>query len=328
MSTPKKLINYSDEAFQHFFMNAEVESSDVVYVNYTEEMLEAVASNMTLPEEIQAKYLTLLGSIGDLLEFTKANIIGEQSAQIVSVKFNDNVPERVYTPALFSKTDDDGVKHLVLKIGNNSVLVNQDGENFSVGDFKGSLDFVNRQTTDSTILNVMLRLKNATHTFVIPCVLPDKVDYTRDDIEVHIESGKGFAELLREVGSGQSFIKLRDLDEGLYPILDVLEPEGKMYGRFELSLAEGNVTPNAKLNKSLESYLAMCESFETFKQFFKTQSLRIISKEEKQDGRVFVNAVFVKNNAGQAKVLKPAKSEIVPMKSADAELVTADAYPI
>lgn len=329
MSTnSKKIINYSDEAFHSFFMNEEVESASVVYVNYTEEMLEAVASNMTLSDDICGKYLELMGSVGDLLEFTKDSLIGERSDQLVSVKFEDNAPSQVYTPAMFCKTDDDGVKHLILKIGNNSVIVGQDGEEFKVGDLKGALRYVSSQSADGKdILKVQLGLKNKTHSFVIPCILPDKVDYTQDDIEVHIDSGNSFAELLREVGSGSSFIKLRDLEEGIYPILGVVEPEGKKYGRFEIQIAEGNVTPNSKLNKSLEAYLSMCESFDTFNTFFQTQSLRIISKEEKSDGRVFVNAVFVKNNAGQAKVLKPSKAKIVPLKSADV-VVAADAYPI
>jgi hypothetical protein len=269
-----------------------------------------------------------MGSIGDLLEFTKDHLIGERSDQLVSVKFEDNVPSQVYTPALFAKTDDDGVKHLILKIGNNSVIVKQNGESFEVGDLKGSLRYVNSKTADDNlILKVQLGLKNATHSFVIPCILPDKVDYTQDDVEVHIDSGKALAELLREVGSGSSYIKLRDLNEGVYPILDVLEPEGKLYGRFELVLAEGNVTPNSKLNKSLEAYLSMCENFDSFKQFFRTQAIRVISKEEKSDGRVFVNAVFVKNTSGQVKALNPSKAEIIPMKSADV-VVAADAYPI
>jgi len=311
-----------------------VEVDTPTYVNYTEEDIERVAEGLNLPDTAQNKFLELLGGVSDFLELVKTDLIGEPSDQLISVKFTEGVPDNVYTPALFNMTDDDKVAHVVLQIGRNKIHVRQEGDTFLVGDFKGTLRYSKEKGSDgSEYTSVTCLFKNSTHAFNTGVVLAEGVKYSQDDIEVHLEEGKNFGELLRPLGG--IFLKMRDVPIGTFPILDIIEAEPNPnadfpQSRFHILIAEGLITsPNASLKSGLESFHSMCENFKEFQTFMKTQSLRVVSKTEK-GGKTFVKAVFVLgNNAKKSpNALKPAKSEIVPMKSADAELVTADTYPI
>jgi hypothetical protein len=217
---------------------------------------------------------------------------------------------------------------MVLKVGNTQIRVSDE---FTFGDLQGDQPSVSVTKVEGgkERINCTIKFKNKTAIYIIPCVIAEGV--TGDRLEESLDVGHHLKGFLREIGSGKSYLKLKDLALGIYPILDILEPEGKKYGRFEIVLAEGNVTPNTALNKALEAFLSTGESLESLRTFFKGRSLKIVSKTEK-DNKVFVNAVFTNTTSantlkgGSVKAIAPAASDIVVQ--AKSQVAVVDEFPV
>jgi hypothetical protein len=324
-----KRTDFTSDILSLVFTGQSVENLTDTYVKYTFQQLEEIVENAVFPSTAETKIFDVLQGLQDLITLADKDII-ERSDQVLTVRFKEGNPDQIYAPALFaSKPDADGNVSMVLKVGNTQIRVSDE---FTFGDLQGDQPSVSVTKVEGgkERINCTIKFKNKTAIYIIPCVIAEGV--TGDRLEESLDVGHHLKGFLRELGSGKSYLKLKDLELGIYPILDILEPEGKKYGRFEIVLAEGNVTPNAALNKALEAFLSTGESLESLRTFFKGRSLKIVSKTEK-DNKVFVNAVFT--NASSTNTLKgasvkaiapPAASDIVVQ--AKSQVAVVDEFPV
>ena len=324
-----KRTDFTSDILSLVFTGQSVENLTDTYVKYTFQQLEEIVENAVFPSTAETKIFDVLQGLQDLITLADKDII-ERSDQVLTVRFKEGNPDQIYAPALFaSKPDADGNVSMVLKVGNTQIRVSDE---FTFGDLQGDQPSVSVTKVEGgkERINCTIKFKNKTAIYIIPCVIAEGV--TGDRLEESLDVGHHLKGFLRELGSGKSYLKLKDLELGIYPILDILEPEGKKYGRFEIVLAEGNVTPNTALNKALEAFLSTGESLESLRTFFKGRSLKIVSKTEK-DNKVFVNAVFT--NASSTNTLKgasvkaiapPAASDIVVQ--AKSQVAVVDEFPV
>ena len=321
-------IDYTSDAFPSIFMDESVEAQGQVYKNYSLDDLETIVETLDLSPTVQDQIFSLVQGLQDLVTLA-GNSLVESDPSLVAVQFTEGLPSRAYAPALFqSKPQDDGSTFLALKIGNNIIKVNSD---YSFGEVKGEAPkLVTKKSADGLkdVLTASVKFKSLSGDFyIIPCILDG--DYKESDIDEALDAGEPLEQYLRVIGSGKSYLRLKDLELGVYPIIDVLEPEGKKYGRFELVLAEGNVTPNTSLNRDMEAWLSTGMTFEEFRTFFKARALSIVSKVEK-DNKVYVTAKFVNPRKGSLKgstapkSIAPAKADIVVAATAS----VTDDFPI
>ena len=339
-------IDYTSDAFPSIFMDESVEAQGQVYKNYSLDDLETIVETLDLSPTVQDQIFSLVQGLQDLVTLA-GNSLVESDPSLVAVQFTEGLPSRAYAPALFqSKPQDDGSTFLALKIGNNIIKVevttnDDDVTSYNFGKLKGDAPkLVTKKSADGLkdFLTASVKFKSPSGDFyIIPCILDG--DYKESDIDEALDAGEPLEQYLRVIGSGKSYLRLKDLELGVYPILDVLEPPRKQFGRFELVLAEGNVTPNASLNRDMEAWYSNMEAglsgemiFEEFRNFFKARTLNIISKIEK-DNKVYVTAKFVKLNKAKlkgstaSKSIAPAKADIVVAATSSVSNVTDD-FPI
>jgi hypothetical protein len=323
-----KRTDFTSDVLSLVFTGQSVETVTDTYVNYTFSELEEIVENAVFPPTAETKIFDVLQGLQDLITLADKDIL-ERSDQVLTVRFKEGNPDQIYAPALFSsKPDADGNVSMILKVGNTQIKVSDE---FTFGDLQGDQPSVSVTKVEGgkERISCTVKFKNSTLIYIIPCVIAEGV--TGDRLEESLDVGHPLKGFLRELGSGKSYLKLKDLALGIYPILDILEPEGKKYGRFEIVLAEGNVTPNTALNKALEAFLSTGESLESLRTFFKGRSLKIVSKTEK-DNKVFVNAVFTNTTSANTlkgasvKAIAPAASDIVVQ--AKSQVAVVDEFPV
>lgn len=327
MTPTVKRTDFTSDILSLVFTGQSVETVTDTYVNYTFSELEEIVENASFPSTAEGKIFDVLQGLQDLITLADNDII-ERSEEVLTVRFKEGNPDQIYVPALFaSKPDADGNVSLTLKVGNTQIRVSDE---FTFGNLTGDQPSVSVTKTEGgkERISCTVKFKNKTSIYIIPCVIAEGV--TGDRLEESLDVGHPLKGFLRELGSGKSYLKLKDLDLGIYPILDILEPEGKKYGRFEIVLKQGNVTPNTALNKALEAFLSTGESFESMREFFKNRALKIVSKMEK-DNKTFVNAVFVNATSttlkgSSAKAIAPAASDIVVQ--AQTQVAVVDEFPV
>jgi hypothetical protein len=324
-----KRTDFTSDVLSLVFTGQTVETVTDTYVNYTFQQLEEIVEDAVFPPTAESKVLDVLQGLQDLITLADNDII-ERSEQVLTVRFKEGNPDQIYAPALFaSKPDADGNVNMILKVGNTQIKVSDE---FTFGDLQGDQPSVSVTKVEGgkERISCTVKFKNSTSIYIIPCVIAEGV--TGDRLEESLDVGHPLKGFLREIGSGKSYLKLKDLELGVYPILDILEPEGKKYGRFEIVLAEGNVTPNTALNKALEAFLSTGESLESLRTFFKGRSLKIVSKTEKDNNKTFVNAVFTNATSSNTlkgasvKAIAPAASDIVVQ--AKSQVAVVDDFPV
>jgi hypothetical protein len=323
-----KRTDFTGDVLSLVFTGQSVETVTDTYVNYTFSELEEIVENAVFPPTAETKIFDVLQGLQDLITLADKDVL-ERSDQVLTVRFKEGNPDQIYAPALFaSKPDADGDVSMILKVGNNLIYVT---DFLEFGDLQGESPQVSITKVENgkERISCTVKFKNSTSIYIIPCVIAEGIN--GKNLKESLDVGHPLKGFLRELGSGKSYLKLKDLALGIYPILDILEPEGKKYGRFEIVLAEGNVTPNSALNKALEAFLSTGESLESLRTFFKGRSLKIVSKTEK-DNKVFVNAVFTNTTSANTlkgasvKAIAPAASDIVVQ--AKSQVAVVDDFPV
>jgi hypothetical protein len=323
-----KRTDFTGDVLSLVFTGQSVETVTDTYVNYTFSELEEIVENAVFPPTAETKIFDVLQGLQDLITLADKDVL-ERSDQVLTVRFKEGNPDQIYAPALFaSKPDADGDVSMILKVGNNLIYVT---DFLEFGDLNGESPQVSITKVENgkERISCTVKFKNSTSIYIIPCVIAEGIN--GKNLKESLDVGHPLKGFLRELGSGKSYLKLKDLDLGIHPILDILEPEGKKYGRFEIVLAEGNVTPNTALNKALEAFLSTGESLESLRTFFKGRSLKIVSKTEK-DNKVFVNAVFTNTTSANTlkgasvKAIAPAASDIVVQ--AKSQVAVVDDFPV
>jgi hypothetical protein len=323
-----KRTDFTGDVLSLVFTGQSVETVTDTYVNYTFSELEEIVENAVFPPTAETKIFDVLQGLQDLITLADKDVL-ERSDQVLTVRFKEGNPDQIYAPALFaSKPDADGNVSMILKVGNNLIYVT---DFLEFGDLNGESPQVSITKVENgkERISCTVKFKNSTSIYIIPCVIAEGIN--GKNLKESLDVGHPLKGFLRELGSGKSYLKLKDLALGIYPILDILEPEGKKYGRFEIVLAEGNVTPNSALNKALEAFLSTGESLESLRTFFKGRSLKIVSKTEK-DNKVFVNAVFTNTTSANTlkgasvKAIAPAASDIVVQ--AKSQVAVVDDFPV
>jgi len=325
-------INYTaEDCFSPLF---DAQSGDG-YVNLTADDCFDIAdqfSLMGIPEDKVALMKQPITATQDLLDSVEQHLLSDKKPELITLKFENEVIENVYAPALFSAKDKESVDVPVLKIGNNLAVIRQDGAEFTIGGDSSlgtcSLRYAIVSAGDSSYTAVRFHIKAKDWIYTIPCVLgEDFKDFTQDDIEEHLASGKPFAAILRPITSGSTFVKLRDLDLGEYGIKAILEPENAKYSRFLIQLDDGSkVSPNSALSRQLEASARLFEDLDVFSTFYSNQVLKIINKEYRQSAKgeqCFVTCKFVKRTDS---MLGSSQPNTLP--ECDAKTVEVDAFPV
>lgn len=318
-------IDFTSDLINLVFANESTSELAVKYINYTFEDIERIIEGSEFSPTVETTVFGIIQGLQDLVSLAGSDLI-EGSDELITVKFEDGFPIQVYTPALFStKPDSDGNVSLALKVGNNLINVS---DSLSFGSLKGEQPKVITTKTEDggERVTCLVKFKSGTNdVYVIPAIIAEGV--SGKNLEESLDIGHHIKGFLRQLGSGKTYLKLKDLEiGGIYPILDIIEPEGKLYGRFELVLAEGYVNPNTRLNKDLEAFLSTGESFDNFVAFFKKRALKIISKVEK-GGKTYVNCTWVLQSKvnNQTKAIAPASTNDIVV-TANASVV--DEFPI
>lgn len=188
--------------------------------------------------------------------------------------------DRVYGPALFAA--DDG-RTTVIRIGKNIFPVAQTDTTVSVGHLSGRLRFSTASNGVDDRLRVNAVFKDsADQSYEVSVVLSEGNEYTQDDIEDGLASGEPLATYLRSVGAGGKFVKLGDLDEGMYQIAAIVDSAKPEYGRFKIELIDGKVVSlNQYLKTRIEGLANAGMDSAQLTGFYAGKYLWIISKETK-----------------------------------------------
>ena len=222
--------------------------------------------------------------------------------------------ERVYGPALFAAEDG---RTTVIRIGKTILPVAQTDTTVSVGNLAGKLRLSTVTTQDGERARVTAVLKTGETAFEVAVLLAADSDYTVDDIEDGLSSGEPLATYLRPLAPGGKFIKLGDLDPGMYEIKAIVESSKPEYGRFRIELIDGKiVSPNTYLKTRIDSLANAGLGADGISSFYAGKFLWIISKEIKGN-KSYVNCQITDSNDNPAPALKPAaKASSLPTAAA------------
>lgn len=325
-------VNYTaDDCFSPLF---DAQSGEG-YVNLTSDDCFDIADEFSLmgvPEDKVALMKRPITATQELLDSVEAHLLSDKKPELITLKFEDEVIDNVYAPAIFAAKDKESQDVPVLKIGNNLAVIRQDGEEFTIGGDASlgtcSLRYAVVSAGDNTYTAVRFHVKTKDWVYTIPCVIGEEFkDFTQDDIEEHLSQGKPFSELLRPITSGSTFVKLRDLDLGEYNIKAILEPENAKYSRFLIQLEDGSkVSPNSALSRQLEASARLFEDITVFSTFYSNQVLKIINKEYRQSAKgeqCFVTCKFIKRADSML-----AGSQPKALPAEDSKTVEVDAFPV
>ncbi len=230
--------------------------------------------------------------------------------------------ERIYGPALFAAEDG---RTTVIRIGKTILPVAQTDTTVSVGNLAGKLRLSTVTTPDGDRARVTAVLKDDTNAFEVSVLLAAESDYSADDIEDGLASGEPLATYLRPLASGGKFVKLGDLDPGMYEIAGIVESSKPEYGRFRIELVNGKVvSPNTYLKTRIDSLANAGLGVEGISQFYAGKYLWIISKDTKGN-KSYVNCQITDGSDNTAPALTPAaKAPSLPAAGKDPDTMAAN----
>jgi len=234
-------------------------------------------------------------------------------------KVDEGVPT-IFPPAFFASPEN----QLLLKSGNNAVEATQEGEILTLGKCVGKI-VVKEKGYISIYVKVVVKTASAEEkVFFVPAVLSEELasvnlsetelSVKAEEIVAALESGEPLASFLRVLGEGGMFVKLRDLDLGVYPLAGVeYIKEPKFPGQnWLLVLADGRkLSPNAYLKTILNALLERLDSVDKVSVLISHQQLEVRSKKY-EGGKCYVKCSlsFLRPMRSLEKGLPPKKQSL------------------
>ncbi|MDJ1174708.1 hypothetical protein [Roseofilum capinflatum] len=298
------------------------------YCNITQAEMDIISE--AVGTEYGSEVLQAFNAISTFAELAGIEVADE--TELIAAKFTaQEICETLYGPMIFSKDGD-----LVIRFGGNMAKVEQEGESFRCGDLRckqfKSLSVPGE--SGGSYEKFFLSFQSADKKSIFKCqvLTPKGSDFSSDDIELAIESGRKLAEFARPFTSGGGFVKLRDLDIGSYKLKGVRYDENLKFIKWELILEDGRgVTPNSEIAKTIVA-LSQSMSVEEISKLYAGGMLMITDKQEKA-GKTYTKALisagksFAKVN-GNGKANGKGAPKPLELKPANAVTPTKAAVPV
>lgn len=203
-----------------------------------------------LAQEEQDALMMFVGSLGDSLsEFDPDNILLVKASA-------SGILTNVYGASIFKGSE--GM--LVLKLGNNEWAVSQQGASFKVGSLSGELSFADKAipaaVKDDNGEEREVELWQANVEFMlipdgdednaieyrVRCAWDAATEPKPPTIKAKLKAGKNISSYFRSVpngsGGGTEAVKMQDLGEGEFEVLEIRSVETKYGDRYLLKLAD------------------------------------------------------------------------------------------
>jgi hypothetical protein len=312
-----KFARFDEKAFSGVlaFIPFESDGFHVIGQSAFAEAIDIAANSGAFQEEELNAFAAVANNLIDFSQLALPGLNVDDLEKVLSVKVEEGVA-KAYAPCLMK--DKEG--NLILQVGNNRGEVTQKGKKLLIGSLEGS---VQTSTVDAeggkkwVKIAISFEDKDG-NTYTVNGVNAPDITPTEEEVQTAIFSG-GLALYLREIGTGGSFAKLKDLPIGAYAIAGA--KPGK-YGP-ELILQDGrSVTPNKYLSGQMDVFLkAFKGDYDRLSKLYWGQDLVIISKKEQGD-KTFVTAKFDNSRNIQGGVKPP--SLIPQVQQALPEAQTVD----
>lgn len=308
MST-KSVIKFDDSSLTAFlsFAGRFAPSSSGQYVSLgMAEFAAIIQKAMTqIPAEVVGTLAAPATGLVDLVTAAAGGRGGVDDSALLTLKVDaTGGVERVYGPAMFAAEDG---RTTVIRIGKNIYPVAQTDTTVSVGTLSGRLRFSTSSNGFEDRLRVNAIFKDADdQSFEVSVVLAEGSEYTQDEIEDGLSSGEPLATYLRPVVAGGKFVKLGDLEPGMYQIAAIVESAKPEFGRFKIELIDGKVVSlNQFLKTRIDGLANAGMDAAGLTSYYAGKFLWIISKEVK-GSKSYVTCQICDGDGDTAPALNPA----------------------
>lgn len=305
----KTVIKFDDSsltAFLGFAGQFTPESPSSPYVSLG--MVEFAAIIETALTQIPAEVVgTLAAPATGLVDLVTAASAGRGYDETALLTLKTDVTggvERVYGPAMFAAEDG---RTTVIRIGKNVFPVAQTDTTVSVGTLSGRLRFSTSSNGVEDRLRVTAVFKDdQDQAYDVSVVLSADNAYTQDEIEDGLASGEPLATYLRPVVAGGKFVKLGDLEVGMYQIAAIVESAKPEFGRFKIELIDGKIVSlNQFLKTRIDGLANAGMDAAGLTSYYAGKYLWIISKEVK-GSKSYVTCQICDGDGDTAPALTPA----------------------